>query len=93
MSSVYSSQHTLIILRVTEFQRVLVTLSLRLRLQVITPDQSVKNRTGSGRMVHVATMRKLTRMFYHMLKTKEHWRWEDCRLTKRKLSNLMRDRR
>jgi len=29
--------------------------------------QSVKNRTGSGRMAHVATMRKLTRMLHYML--------------------------
>jgi hypothetical protein len=38
-------------------------------------------------------MRKLLRMLYHMLKTKEHWWWENCHLTERKLSNLMRDRR
>jgi len=50
--------------------------------------QSVKNGTGSGRMAHVATMRKLTRMLYHMLKTREHWRWERKQLTRRKLSNL-----
>jgi len=50
--------------------------------------QSVKNRTGSGRMAHVATMRKLTRMLYHMLKTREHWRWERKQLTTRKISNL-----
>ena len=50
--------------------------------------QSVKNRTDSGRMAHVATMRKLTRMLYHMLKTRQHWRWKRKQLTKRKLSNL-----
>lgn len=48
----------------------------------------VKNRTDSGRMAHVATMRKLTRMLYHMLKTREHWKWERKQLTERKLSNL-----
>ena len=54
---------------------------------------SVKERTGSGKLAHVATMRKLTRMLYHMLTTREHWRWENHRLTERKLSNLTRDRR
>jgi len=49
---------------------------------------SVKRRTGSGRMAHVATMRKLTRMLYHMLKTRQHWKWERKQLTGRKLSNL-----
>jgi len=48
----------------------------------------VKKRTGSGKLAHVATMRKLTRMLYHMLKTREHWLWEDQDLTERKLSNL-----
>jgi transposase len=50
--------------------------------------QSVKKRTGSGKLAHVATMRKLTRMFYHMLKTREHWKWEDPLLTERKMSRL-----
>ena len=50
--------------------------------------QSVKNRTGSGKLAHVSTMRKLTRMFYHMLKTREHWKWEDPLLTERKMSRL-----
>jgi transposase len=36
--------------------------------------QSVKKRTGSGKLAHVSTMRKLTRTLYHMLKTREHWR-------------------
>jgi hypothetical protein len=32
---------------------------------------------NSGQGIHdVATMRKLTRMLYHMLKTSQHWRWE-----------------
>ena len=50
---------------------------------------SVKKRTGSGKLAHVAAMRKLTRMLYHMLRTREHWRWENPNLTERKLSNLM----
>jgi len=36
--------------------------------------QSVKKRTGSGKLAHVSTMRKLTRILYHMLKTREHWK-------------------
>jgi hypothetical protein len=49
---------------------------------------SVKKRTGSGKLAHVSTMRKLTRMLYHMLKTKQHWKWEDPRLTERKIARL-----
>jgi len=52
---------------------------------------SVKNRTGSGKLAHVSTMRKLTRMLYHMLKTKQHWRWENPRLTERKMARLQMD--
>jgi transposase len=52
---------------------------------------SVKNRTGSGKLAHVATMRKLTRMLYHMLKTREHWKWENPQLTERKLARLQMD--
>jgi transposase len=48
----------------------------------------VKKRTGSGKLAHVSTMRKLTRMLCHMLKTREHWKWEDTLLTERKLSRL-----
>ncbi len=50
--------------------------------------QSVKKRTGSGKLAHVSTMRKLTRMLYHMLKTREHWKWENTQLTERKVSRL-----
>jgi transposase len=35
-----------------------------------------KARTGSGKMAHVLTMRKLTRMIYAMLTRREKWRWE-----------------
>lgn len=48
----------------------------------------VKKRTGSGKLAHVSTMRKLTRMLYHMLRTREHWKWEDTLLTERKMSRL-----
>jgi len=48
----------------------------------------VKKRTGSGKLAHVATMRKLTRMLYHMLKTKQHWKWENPLLTERKMAKL-----
>jgi transposase len=41
---------------------------------------SVKKRTGSGKLAHVSTMRKLTRMLYHMLKNRQHWKWENPRL-------------
>jgi len=53
--------------------------------------RSVKKRTGSGKLAHVATMRKLTRMFYHMLKTRDHWKWENTLLTERKMSRLQLD--
>ncbi len=49
---------------------------------------SVKKRTGSGKLAHVSTMRKLTRMLYHMLKTKQHWKWENPHLTERKMTKL-----
>ena len=52
---------------------------------------SVKKRTGSGKLAHVSTMRKLTRMLYHMLKTKQHWKWENPRLTERKMARLQMD--
>ena len=49
---------------------------------------SVKKRTGSGKLAHVSTMRKLTRMLYHMLKTKQHWKWANPHLTERKMTKL-----
>jgi transposase len=49
---------------------------------------SVKKRTGSGKLARVATMRKLTRMLYHMLKTKQNWKWEKPQLTERKMAKL-----
>ena len=50
--------------------------------------QSVKKRTGSGKLARVSTMRKLTRILYHMLKTRQHWKWENPQLTERKLAKL-----
>ena len=47
-----------------------------------------KDRTKSGSYAHVLTMKKLLRMVYHILKTREHWRWEDVDLTNRKLEDL-----
>ena len=49
---------------------------------------SVKKRTGSGKLAHVSTMRKLTRMLYHMFKTKQHWKWGNPRLTEQKIARL-----
>lgn len=70
---------------------IMVDVIIRYNHQIKDYYDSVKERTGSGKLAHVATMRKLTRMLYHMLKTREHWRWENRRLTERKLSNLMRE--
>ncbi|MDG7037486.1 MAG: IS110 family transposase [Nitrososphaerota archaeon] len=47
-----------------------------------------KGRTGSGRMAHVLTMKKLARMMYSMMLTKQGWKWEDEGLTRSKLSKL-----
>ena len=49
---------------------------------------SVKMRTGSGNLAHVSTSRKILRMIDHMLRTREHWKWENPLLTERKMSNL-----
>jgi transposase len=48
----------------------------------------VKKRTGSGKLAHVLTMRKLTRRLYHMLKTRKNWKWENPQLTERKMTRL-----
>ena len=45
-------------------------------------------RTGSGKYAHVLTGKKLLRMIYHMLRTVEHWKWENEALTDRKLESL-----
>jgi len=50
--------------------------------------QHHKKRMGSGSLAHVKAMRKLLRMVDHMLRTGEHWRWEDAELTGKKVSKL-----
>jgi transposase len=49
---------------------------------------SVKNRTSSGSMAHASTSRKLVRMLYHMLKTRQHWKWENPKLSEKKIAKL-----
>jgi hypothetical protein len=49
---------------------------------------SAKERTGSGGLAHVSTSRKMLRMIDHMLRTREHWKWENQLLSERKMSNL-----
>jgi transposase len=49
---------------------------------------SALNRTGRAKKARVLTMRKMERMTYHMLKSREPWRYEDRGLTERKLSRL-----
>lgn len=49
---------------------------------------SVKKRTSSGKMAHVSTTRKLVRMLYHMLKTRQHWKWENPGLSEKKIARL-----
>ncbi len=49
--------------------------------------ESVKERSNGGH-AHVMTMKKLNRMLYHMLTTRQRWKWEDESLTERKLSRL-----
>jgi transposase len=72
---------------------IMVDVIIRYNDQIKEYYDSFKWRTGSRKLAHVATMRKLTRMLYHMLKTKEDWRWENPRLTESKLSDLMSDGR
>ena len=47
-----------------------------------------KERTGSGSLAHVLTMRKLIRMMYHMLTERKAWKYQDPGLTERKLNSL-----
>jgi len=49
---------------------------------------SVKNRTGSGKLAHVLTMRKMVRKIDHMLRTKQTWKYENERLTEEKIAKL-----
>jgi len=47
-----------------------------------------KDRTGSGNLAYVLTMRKLARMIYHILGNKKPWKYNNITLTERKMSNL-----
>ncbi len=49
---------------------------------------SVKNRKGSGKFAHVSTMRKLIRMIFTMLTERKTWKYENTRLTEKKVSGL-----
>ena len=48
----------------------------------------VKTRTGRSKKARVATMRKLIRMFYFMLKNRQNWKWQDPEKTRAKISRL-----
>jgi len=69
---------------------VMVDTVMRHNMDIRSYYLSVKKRTGSGSYAHVLTMKKLNRMLYHMLRTREHWKWENERLTAEKISNLNR---
>lgn len=49
---------------------------------------TVKERKQSGKLAHVCTMRKLTRMMYKMLKERRLWKYDNPNLTENKLSRL-----
>ena len=50
-----------------------------------------KYRTGSGKLAHVLTMRKLIRMIYFMLSNRKPWKYENIALTERKVSDIEDD--
>ena len=50
--------------------------------------QLVRKKTGRSKKARVATMRKLLRMLYFMLKTRQNWKWEDPESTRAKISRL-----
>ena len=50
-----------------------------------------KDRTGSGKLAHVLTMRKLIRMIYYMLSNRKPWKYENITLTDKKVSDLEDD--
>jgi transposase len=50
--------------------------------------EAVKNRTKSGKLAHVLTMRKLVRRIDHMLRTREAWKRGNVELTERKIAQL-----
>lgn len=50
--------------------------------------ESEKNRTRSGKLAHVLTMRKMVRKIDHTLRTRETWQYENERLTEEKIAQL-----
>ena len=50
-----------------------------------------KDRTASGKLAHVLTMRKLLRMIYFMLSNRKPWKYENIALTERNVSDLEDD--
>lgn len=55
--------------------------------------QHQEDRLGSGALAHVKTMKKRLRMVDHMLRTREHWKWEDESSTGKKVRELERSER
>lgn len=47
-----------------------------------------KKRTGRSKKARVAVMRKLVRMLYFMLKTRQNWKYQDPELTRAKIERL-----
>ncbi|MCL5068380.1 MAG: IS110 family transposase [Thaumarchaeota archaeon] len=47
-----------------------------------------KKRTGRTKKARIVTMRKLLRMLYFMLKTRQNWKWENPESTTEKISRL-----
>lgn len=47
-----------------------------------------KKRTGRSKKARVAVMRKLVRMLYFMLKTRQNWKYQDPELTRAKIARL-----
>lgn len=47
-----------------------------------------KKQSGSGKLAHVYTMRKLVSMIHYMLSTRNAWKYENEHLTKSKLRDL-----
>jgi transposase len=47
-----------------------------------------RKRTGRSKKARVAVMRKLVRMLYFMLKTRQNWKYQDPELTRAKIERL-----
>lgn len=50
--------------------------------------EATKNRTKSGKLAHVLTMRKMVRKIDHMLRTREAWKRGNAELTEKKIAKL-----